>query len=276
LIELFADRVGGPGSDAKSALRGLLIDLRRTVRWTGKSPQLERAQLATGIYCTEYRVGWDRDGSLEPLGTAFDEGFKLTLNARAPKSRVRFTQAHELCHTFFYQYVPEIKFRPHIENAAEEHLCNFGAAELLMPEHSLKKQVKQLPRSIHSLFRLAAFYSVSPEAMMSRLRSLRLWHGELHIWQRATNGGLVLDRIIGGKWIPWKWYDSAVPAAAWLKGQLSGHTDMEFEVHAGCKQFKSISFDAKREGSTLFVLSRVMGSNDCEKTLPLSWAIKAS
>jgi len=84
----------------------------------------------------EYKVSWDRDGSLEPLGKGFDQGFKLTLNARSPKNRVRFTQAHELCHTFFYQYVPEIKFRPHLEDPGEEQLCNFGAAELLMPEYS--------------------------------------------------------------------------------------------------------------------------------------------
>lgn len=265
LVELFVDRTGGPGSDPRSALRRLLIDLRRAVRWTPKCPQIEKAQLVRGILRTEYRFSWDRDGSLEPLGMKFDQGFKLTLNAKSPKRRVRFTQAHELCHTFFYEYVPEIKFRPHIEDPAEEHLCNFGAAELLMPEHSLRKETKELRRSIQSLLSLTALYGVSPEAMMSRLRFLRLWNGELHIWQREASGDFVLDRMIGGKWLPWRWSDKAIPADAWVRGLLSGHSYLEYEVHPGYKQFKSISFDAKREGSTLMVLSGVSERSQLEQ-----------
>jgi Zn-dependent peptidase ImmA (M78 family) len=263
LVELFADRVGGSGSDARSVLKGLLCDLRKAVRWTRKSPQLERAQMVRGILCMEYKVSWDRDGSLEPLGKGFDQGFKLTLNARSPKNRVRFTQAHELCHTFFYQYVPEIKFRPHLEDPGEEQLCNFGAAELLMPEYSLRNEVKRLPRSIQSLLSLAAVYSVSPEAMMTRLRSLRLWNGELYIWQRAADD-FVVDRIIGGRWLPWKWSDRAVPMDAWVRGQQSGHSYLEYEVCPGYKQFKPISFDIKRTGNTLVALSGVSSPDQRE------------
>jgi Zn-dependent peptidase ImmA (M78 family) len=256
LVEVFANRAGGSGSDAKSVLRGLLSDLRKVVKWTRKSPQLERAQMVRGILCTEYKVQWDRDGSLEPIGKGFDQGFKLTLNARSPKNRVRFTQAHELCHTFFYQYVPEIKFQPHAEDPAEEQLCNFGAAELLMPEYSLRREVKQLPCSIQSLLNLAAIYSVSPEAMMIRLRSLHLWTSELYIWQRAADD-FIVDRIIGDRLLPWKWSDIAVPMDAWARGRRSGHSYLECEVSPGNKWFKPIAFDIKRVGNTLIALSGV-------------------
>jgi Zn-dependent peptidase ImmA (M78 family) len=264
LVSLFVKNVGKE-SDAKSALRRLLVELRRTVGWTRKAPQLERALLVRGIRSTEYKIEWDRDGSLEPLGTEFDTGFRMTLNAKAPKNRVRFTQAHELCHTFFYQYVPEIKFRPHFEDPLEEHLCNFGAAELLMPEYSLTKETKQQSRSLESLLKLASAYSVSPEAMMSRLRSLRLWNGELHIWHREPDGAFVLDRVVGCKWLPWKWSENAVPSEVWARGRGYGHSYLEYEVEPGRKLFKSISFDAKREGLVLMSLSGMSGPEPRDK-----------
>jgi Zn-dependent peptidase ImmA (M78 family) len=255
LIDFFANRAGGPGSDAETALRKQLVILRKAVGWSRRRPQLEKALAARGILRTEYKTGWDRDGSIEPIGGTFDHGFKMTLNAKAPENRVRFTQAHELCHTFFYQYVPEIKFRPHAEDQGEERLCNFGAAELLMPENSLRKEARQLPRSIRSLVDLAAAYRVSPEAMMLRLRSLRLWNAELHFWQREASGEFVLDRIVGGKWRPWKWCDRKVPTDAWARGHLSGSSDLQCEVNSTHKQFRVISFDSKRQGNTLMTLT---------------------
>jgi Zn-dependent peptidase ImmA (M78 family) len=263
LVELFVERAGGSSSDPLPTLRRLLLDLRRTVGWTPKSPQLEKAQKVRRIFRTEYKVGWDRDGSLEPLGMKFDQGFRLTLNAKSPARRVRFTQAHELCHTYFYEYVPEIKFRPHMEDPAEERLCNFGAAELLMPEHSLRREIKGLRRSILSLLNLAAAYGVSAEAMMSRLRFLRLWTGELHIWQREASGDFLLDRMIGGNSLPWRWSDQSIPTKAWARGPISGYTYLEYEVHPGYKRFKPISFEAKHEGSTLMVLTGV--SEHCNR-----------
>jgi Zn-dependent peptidase ImmA (M78 family) len=267
LIELFSVRAGDSSSDPSLALKRLLVELRKAVGWSRKSPQLERAQLRRRIFRVEYKVSWDRDGCLEPLGTSFDQGFRLTLNAKSSKNRVRFTQAHELCHTFFYEYVPEIKFRPHLEDPAEEYLCNFGAAELLMPEYSLRKETKVLPRSIQSLLRLASDYNVSPEAMMARLRSLRLWNGELHIWRREAGDDFVLDRIVGAKWLPWKWSDRRVPVDAWTKRNSSGHSYLECSARPGYRQFKSIAFDAVREGSTLMVLSGV--SEPFQREAPL-------
>jgi hypothetical protein len=118
-------------------------------------------------------------------------------------------------------------------------------------------ETKGVGRSIHSLLGLAAIYGVSPEAMMSRLRFLRLWGGDLQIWRREATGDFVLDRMIGGKWFPWRWSDKAIPADAWVGGLLSGHSYLEYEVRPGYKHVKSMSFDAKREGSTLMVLSGV-------------------
>jgi Zn-dependent peptidase ImmA (M78 family) len=37
------------------------------------------------------------------------------LDGATPTVRQRFTIAHEICHTFFYEIVPELKFKPHSE-----------------------------------------------------------------------------------------------------------------------------------------------------------------
>jgi Zn-dependent peptidase ImmA (M78 family) len=49
------------------------------------------------------------DGLIEPLGKTFADGFRIKLNKTTPPVRSRFTLVHEICHTFFYQLVPEIK-----------------------------------------------------------------------------------------------------------------------------------------------------------------------
>ena len=52
------------------------------------------------------------DGLLKPLGKTFAEGFLLQVKRDCSEERSRFTLAHEACHTFFYEFVPEIKFAP--------------------------------------------------------------------------------------------------------------------------------------------------------------------
>jgi Zn-dependent peptidase ImmA (M78 family) len=267
IVRLFAERAARSANcDPKSTLKKLLSEMKRAVGWTRKTPRLEAAQTSRGILHTHYMLEGNDDGRLEPIGTCFDNGFKLYLNARAPKTRVRFTQAHEICHTFFYQFVPELKFQPHLEDAQEERLCNFGAAELLMPERSLREDSHLLPRSIDSLSSLACRYGVSIEAMISRLRYLRLWNCELYLWHRETGGEFVLDRVIGERYQPWTWTDQSVPDYAWKKGRLSGHSHLYCDVDRNSKHFKSISFDARRQGFSLVVLS---GSSQRERTMPL-------
>lgn len=256
IVRLFAERAGpSVSSDPKLTLKKLLTEMKRAVGWRTKTPRLEAAQSARGILQTHYTIDGDGDGRLEPIGTTFDRGFKLYLNSNAPKTRVRFTQAHEICHTFFYQIVPELKFRPHPEDSQEERLCNFGAAELLMPERSLREDAKPLPRSIDSLFLLADAYCVSIEAMMSRLRSLQLWNCELYFWRYKAERDFVLDRVTGNRYLPWEWSDPEVPMRAWRNGRHSGHSYLEHCVDRECKHVKSISFEARRQGTTLLVLS---------------------
>ena len=50
------------------------------------------------------------DGYIQPQGRSSSEGFTMLVNKKLPQSRIRFTIAHEICHTIFYEIVPELKF----------------------------------------------------------------------------------------------------------------------------------------------------------------------
>jgi Zn-dependent peptidase ImmA (M78 family) len=107
--------------------------------------------------------GLNADGALIPLGKHFDHGFRMVLRRDLPASRINFTVAHEICHTFFYQRVPEIKFANHACDRDEERLCNLGAEELLMPGLDVKRRAKDQAISLQALKILAGHYRVSPK-----------------------------------------------------------------------------------------------------------------
>ena len=75
----------------------------------------------------------------------------MLVNKKHPQTRVRFTIAHEICHTFFYEIVPELKFVSHPTDPAEERLCNAGAAALLMPNYDVVRATRKVTPSIVAL-----------------------------------------------------------------------------------------------------------------------------
>lgn len=197
------------------------------------------------------------DGYIEPLGASYKDGFRMVLSESAPATRRRFTEAHELCHTFFYEFVPEIKFRAHRTDALEERLCNFGAAALLIPEGDLRERVESHPACLGTLEELAGRYGVSMEATFLRIRGLRLWNCEISVWHHMTSGSFVLDRIHGWVKADWRWVDASIPARAWKLGgtaPLSGQTFVYFDHPAGYSAAKRVYYQIKRRGKSLIAL----------------------
>jgi hypothetical protein len=195
------------------------------------------------------------DGLLEPLGDNFSDGFSIVLNEKTNATRLRFTVAHEVCHTFFYEFVPELKFVPHGEDPQEERLCDIGAAELLMPPAPVRKAAKSMPVCFDSLSALATRFAVSLTAMFLRLRSLGLWTCEFSHWYKMINGTFVLDRFYGDKSEAWEWEDESILRLAWesMKG-ASGHTFVRFRDESGVMYYKPVRFELKRVGDKLFAL----------------------
>lgn len=198
------------------------------------------------------------DGYIEPLGARFSDGFHVVLKAEAAATRMRFTTAHEICHTFFYHLVPEVKFRPHETDALEERLCNYGAAALLLPAPELRARAERVPVSLRTLEELSREYGVSLQTMFFRLLSLGVWDCQLSFWYRTKDGGFALSGTYGGQPGNWKWTDGSIPARAWEQrgsGFLNTRTFVYLEGVRG-NPVKRVYCQLKRRGDALVALWR--------------------
>lgn len=118
------------------------------------------------------------ESSKETYQQAFDG---IEQRGRHLPGRVRFTLAHELVHTFFY----DTKQRPYTnwltgKHAKEieslESACNFGASHLLLPTKLLKSDTcKRDILTVDGIIDLAEKYQVSIECLINRLEHLEDW-----------------------------------------------------------------------------------------------------
>jgi IrrE N-terminal-like domain len=207
------------------------------------------------IVTIEEQEGLSSDGFIEPLGSSLANGFRVVLRKDVPSSRQRFTLAHEICHTFFYEAAPELKFSVYKEDSFEEALCNYGASCLLVPESALRESSLALRPCLPSLETLSDIFKVSHETMVVRLRSLGLWKCEYSLWHKMTGGEFVIDKLYGWKRIDWNWSDPVVLHKAWCSGRLHrGETVLWWETSAGYSTGKSVHYEIKRRGDLLVAL----------------------
>lgn len=127
-------------------------------------------------------------------------GFTIELRRDRSHERKNFTCAHEVGHTFFYEFAPSIKNRRMAAcaepDAQEEFLCNVAASELLMPLDSLQRVATDYLPSPKALKELASGYETSITAMAVRLASLNLWRAKFILWDRS--GSTVRARWVVG------------------------------------------------------------------------------
>src|SRR5258708_31189739 len=196
-------------------MRHVVRGLHRRCQHADTTDERMRLYLSSRhIICARVVEDIRADGALEPLGAMYTHGFNILLRRQHGRRR-RFTLAHEICHTFFYESAPELKFTQRAPDPTEESLCDLGAAELLMPTTTVQREAMPLPVCIESLSLLAARFAVSVSAMFIRLHSMGLWKCVLSEWTRTTNGNFALSRIYGGKRVPWEWADESAPRKAW-------------------------------------------------------------
>ncbi len=196
------------------------------------------------------------DAFIKPLGLTYEDGFVLAVNAGKPETRIRFSVAHELCHTFFYELVPELKFGAHPADALEERLCNFGAGELVVPAPELVEAAAALTPGFDSLDELCGRFGISAEVIIIRLRELAIWPCELSVWNWSDDG-FALDRCIGLKKYPWRWADTDALWKIWRKGdgaRGSGRTAVYFENGTRESFAKYIYYVARRQGNSIAAL----------------------
>jgi hypothetical protein len=269
LVQLFTRRAGVAEGRADDAMRALVARLSEPSNRSGLAAELDSFLTKRRILQTNVVRGLSSDGYIEPIGSAFDDGFRMVLRGGSAQTRSRFTIAHELCHTFFYEIVPELKFGSQEADQEEERLCNLGASELLIPTKGLKIRAKKYRVSVTSLEELARIYVVSPEAMLLRLRSLRLWDCELSFW-RPTQRGFSLDRAVGGRRANWIWSDDAPLQRAWRSNQtVTGRTYLELRDPGGGLQLRPVCFQLVRRANSIVALWSAKPIEELPRRLPL-------
>ena len=258
LVERFAAARDGEGPRSpQDEIVQCVKALRRSLGFRAVAPvRLEPFLIARNIRDVTTDDTLKADGALAPLGADFGAGFRMILRRDLPEGRINFTVAHEICHTFFYERVPEIKFAAHPADPEEERLCNSGAEELLMPGLDVKRRAKEKSVSLAALQALAADYRVSAPAMLIRLRNLGLWKAELVLWHGMTNGTFAVKRLWGGRMADWRWLEDAIPRAALSASSgkiLSGHTFWVVDTPRG-QRFKPVVYHVARHRGDLLAL----------------------
>jgi hypothetical protein len=118
------------------------------------------------------------EGVLTPVPGGFRIYLQSNFAHERTKRRTRFTLAHELAHTFFYDLNGEmpkpLKGGP--KGKRLESLCHIGASQILLPDALLRQQLEMKGEvaSAHSILDLARLFDVSVEVVMRRLHELRL------------------------------------------------------------------------------------------------------
>lgn len=245
-----------------------VVEGARPKKLKNKTVELEQFLCERNIHRVEVVPDLECDGLITPLGAGFPDGFRMLLKETS-EVRVRFTKAHEACHTFFYELVPEVKYRLHETDEFEERLCNFGAAVFLLPARRLLKEAKNLPICLDSLDQLANHFCVSLPTLLLRLKSLRVCHCELSLWHRMTDGQFVFDKVYGGKQADWEWVDDEILNSAWLSNDSRfGTAFVRYRIKGGSYRYKPISYNLRRTATGMLALWGP-GITEPQKTAPL-------
>lgn len=126
------------------------------------------------------------DGQLVELG---DGGYEVILSRNAPRTRQRFTLAHEIGHLLAAASGDE---SVSCGDAATEELCNRVAAELLIPGRFIV-DAAAADMDVAAFRRLATRFQCSLEATAWRVLNLGRVTGALLIWRPRDDGKLELS-----------------------------------------------------------------------------------
>jgi hypothetical protein len=177
-------RSAAPEEESWRRLRGLFLSmadaLRLQVGETRPPVRLDRMKEMRRIK-SEILFG-SPDGPDAMLSPS-SEGFTLRLKVGQSAVRHRFSTAHEIGHTFFYDISKtpprrlltaglSARFRGNKASLEdkEEDICSVFAGALLLPQHLLLGELKAMPEDkVFLLLRMARKYAVSLEVVVRRL-----------------------------------------------------------------------------------------------------------
>lgn len=99
-----------------------------------------------------------------------DDRFQIQYNPQQRQTRVNFSVAHEIAHTFFSDCAQAIRNREEFptENRQLERLCNAAAAEIQLPYAMFSHDANLVEPSMKGLIELATRYKSSLESVFIR------------------------------------------------------------------------------------------------------------
>jgi len=112
-----------------------------------------------------------REDVLDARLVAKEGGAQIEYNPNRSQSRIRFSVAHEIAHTFFPDYEESIHNRSRESGRTDEWqlelLCNIAAAEILMPTGPIDPE--RIDVTINNALEVSDRFRVSMEAALLRL-----------------------------------------------------------------------------------------------------------
>jgi hypothetical protein len=152
---------------------------------------IQFGEMFSGLHfdVVERPVSADHAGALAPR----PNGFSVVVNPGLGTNRRRFTLAHEVGHSFFYDWtaaVPTLRFRSS-RYWVQEGYASEIARDILLPERMLLEQQEALDEpSLANLHVLSDRFGVSPDVLRRRLvEDLRLW--DCILFQSRLSAGIV-------------------------------------------------------------------------------------
>ena len=142
----------------------------------------------TGSLCDVERieaVAMSSAGCLVPLPQG---GYVIQINEADSPGRQRFSSAHEICHTFFNR-ASRLQRRYDDETVGtfagkgEEHLCDIGAAHMLLNPAWLRDLAGGREPSLSGLLQIATACGASLEATARQVATLDIWKCSFVFWE---------------------------------------------------------------------------------------------
>lgn len=169
LIERYSSEYGNDPIEIVRSLARDLVLKSYTKGWIG--PPYNMVELAK---LWKISIGPNDnvlDGRLIPKA---NNKFAIEYNPRQSESRINFSIAHEIAHTFFPDCADKVRNRYskeeiEIENNWQlEFLCNVAASELLLPYAEFSSEANAAPLNLNTIKSLASRYNASIESVFLR------------------------------------------------------------------------------------------------------------
>ncbi len=165
------------GNDPVAIIRSkskALVEFAKGQGWEG--PPYNPLELASlrGIRSRQADGLFSAEAQLTPTE---DRQLLLEFNPDRAPGRKNYSISHELVHTLFddcFEMVHQRKSDPKAFDPQQEveHLCQVGAAEILMPEEDFRADLARLDLSLRAVVEFCDRYQASREAVARRMLAL--------------------------------------------------------------------------------------------------------